>query len=251
MKNFFLHICKFYLKWQHKTNERNYIKYSAKFFLFFSYFRQKSLINFNFYNYFVTLMRHNLETHVLQSQKLQEYVKFHNKAPRLALNHQVSSAKQQYLFEKERELSTRRQKLSELLSQENRQFTQELWEKDSKPAILKTNLLERIEKMREMKEKHRTAFVEAQKERVFQRDDLEMRKIQREREKIASFRTLQGQIIENQSNLLREYEENQIFAEFAERNRKKEEDHERVKLKENNEKIQRNKQILELQMVIY
>lgn len=196
-------------------------------------------------------MRKSLESHLSDIHKLNEIVKFSNKANQIFFKKEKKFQNQKLIEEKAKSLSARQQKLAFLLETEDDKYKNELFSREAQPSSVKSNLLDRIERMKEMKELRRKIFVEKQNDRIFQRDDIEMRNIQRERTKLENLQYLKSQMINNQAALVQEYENNLIYEEYGKRVLQKETEKEIKKKNEKEMMTHLNKHIIELQIVFF
>ena len=193
----------------------------------------------------------NLIKHISQEINLQEKIKFDQKASKIARSREVFQAKTLSNQLKKHNLNIRKQKLFDLLTNEYETYKNEMMTIENTPEILKNQLISRIKTMKESKENQRRNFVNEQYEKIFDRDNEEMRKIKFERNKLLTVKELEDQMIDNQKNLVENYEENVLFEEYAKRQRAEQYKKELEK-KENYEKmVESNATIIKIQMVIF
>lgn len=186
---------------------------------------------------------------VSKDATLKEYVNFSNKAEKIFRLKHLASQKQLLAEQHKTSLASRRQKLFDILSHENNAYKKELWSLDRASETLKSDLLSRIEKMHEIKEYRRKEFVKEQMDQLFEKNNEDMRQIKQERFRLENVKTLEGQILEKQQDMIKDYEENLLYQEYSRRMREKEVKKEIEKRMEYDKMIEGNARIINLQIV--
>ncbi len=103
-------------------------------------------------------------------------------------------------------MQPRRAQLSELLEQEDKQFKEEILSMQETPEQTRARMVQRVQQLKEEKEKARSAEVNAKLERRFEMNADELRQVDQDikQQKLAYERSLQ--LVDKQNNYQQQYE---------------------------------------------
>ncbi|KAL4426282.1 hypothetical protein ABPG74_018699 [Tetrahymena malaccensis] len=148
----------------------------------------------------------------------------------------------------QRALNERRQKLANLLGREHEQYKQEIHDLQETPEDIRQKMIQRVNHLKEEKEKERLRVVEEKREQQFVRNADELRKVDADFHELKTYHEQNIQIMEKQKILQEKYEEEMIYAELYKYDIKKKEKEELVKEYERKKKIDERNKVLHTQL---
>ena len=150
----------------------------------------------------------------------------------------------------QQQIQERRDRLNDLLQNENEQFKKEIEGLEETPLQVRERMLKRVYELKQMKEENRKKFVEAQLEKKFENEADELRKVDADFKELKTVYERNIQMLEKQKAMEEQFEEEMIYADLYKRDIKQKEKQEQEVLKEIKKKVEDRNQILALQKVL-